>query len=305
MAISLWGVRRRKRRIPRGFIDRKRAAFFAAAVRRYAWHDHELVSVRELAAYAGASVDTFYNRFGSQRAFWYAVATAHFQATIRAMNAEFDPKALGDISPQMIIRRISEHVMNCMAGDTIGITRMAMRFATTAPLAADAFNQYRSALTDRAVELLAPKLNRPGREGEVRTTMSAILGMAADTSWHHNGPLLSSERELMIDRLTRQICRSLRIRTIKRVRSQTMVDRETGPTSTKSPNEALGEADLPIYRKSLQSFENAVHESRRPQVVLSGDSIDPEDARIVSLLYEQPKPRERRPVTPKPRFALL
>lgn len=49
----MWGVRRRKRPILPGFADRKRAAFFAAAARRYAWNDYERVGVRELAGYAG------------------------------------------------------------------------------------------------------------------------------------------------------------------------------------------------------------------------------------------------------------
>jgi len=304
----MWGVRRRKRPILPGFADRKRAAFFAAAVRRYAWNDYERVGVRELGAYAGVSADTFYDRFGSQRAFWYAVATAQFQGAIRAMNREFDPTTWAEAPPQTIIRRIAGHVVNGLAGDTIGITRMAVRLAMTAPRAAEAFEEYRSALTDRAVTLLAPKLKLKlaDQEEVVRQGMRAVLAVAADTSWRHSGPLLRRERESMINDLTDQMCRSLGISNTKAGRSTNAVEeRETEPAMIAIFREALQERDLPIYRRNLKAFEKAVNDSRKPKVTLSGRFIDPEDARTVSLIYEQPKPRERRLRKIKRRFRLL
>lgn len=306
MAKSLWGVRRRKRPILPGFADRKRAVFFAAAVRRYAWQDYERVGVRELAGYAGVSADTFYDRFGSQRAFWYAVATAQFQAAIRATDREFDLKTWAEAAPETIVRPIARHVVSGMTSDTIGITRMAVRLAMTAPKAAEAFHEYRTLLTERAVKLLAPKLKFPDREEVVRQAMRAVLAMAADTSWRHTGPLLRHERESMINDLTGLMCRSLGISTIKPGRSTNAIEeRETEPAMIAIFREALQDSDLPIYGRNLKAFEKAVNDSRKPKVTLSGRFIDPEDAHTVSLMYEQPKPRERGVRKVKRRFRLL
>jgi AcrR family transcriptional regulator len=305
MATSMWGIRRRKRPVAPGFADRKRAAFFTAAVRRYAWNDYERVGIRELARYAGVSVATFYDRFGSLRAFRYAVATAHFQAAARSLDREFDPKAWPDAPPQTIGRRIAWHVVSSVAGDTIGITRMTVRLAMTAPRAAQAYEGYRSTLTEHAVRLLAPKLKVADPKKTVRQAMCALLAVATDTAWRHYGPLLKGERQSLAEELAGHMSRSLGFRdTAAEGSSASPGADETLPMMI---FRGVRQSDLPIYRKNLRLFEQAVNEPYRPKAKPSGGFLDPEDALAVSLPDEEPPPRRpRRPShKPKKRFRLI
>jgi AcrR family transcriptional regulator len=306
----MWGARRRRRPIRPGFADGKRAAFRSAAVRRYAWEDYERIEVRKLAREAGVSVYTFYNRFGGLEAFWYALAGSQFQAATRAMDRELDPKAWGDAPPGKIIRRIVEHVVTGMDCDTIGITRMCVRLAMTAPKAAESFRDYRSAITDRAIELLAPKLDAPDPKEAVRQAMRMVLAIAADTSWHHHGPLLSRERELMIDEITSLMCVSLGLpKPRKSINRFAVVDVEKAINAS---FETALQDELPIYKVDLKAFEKAVNSSSKPMPSLGHEYIkirkhvgkrkweeikvpilNPDDAWILNTKKEIPKSDRR------------
>ncbi len=305
----MWGLWRRKRPIRPGFADGKRAAFRMAAIRRYAWEDYEHVEIRKLAREAGTSIFTFYNRFGSLEAFWYALAGAQFQAATRAMESEFDPKAWGDAPPGKIIRRIVEHVVTGMDCDSIGITRLCIRLCTTAPKAAESFRDYRSAITDRAVELLAPKLEATDPKEAVRQAMRMVLAVASDMAWHHNGPLLSRERELMIEEVTGLMCRSLSVQKLrKRINHFALVDEEKAMIA--SFENALQD-ELPIYKVDLKAYEKAVNSASRPMPSLGNEFgmmqkrvggkwekvkvpiVNPVDAGILDTKKERPKSDKR------------
>src|SRR5665213_744887 len=306
----MWGARRRRRPIRPGFADGKRGAFRSAAVRRYAWEDYERIEVRKLVREAGLSGYTFYNRFGSLEAFWYALAGTQFQAATRAMDREFDPKTWGDAPPGKIIRRIVEHVVTGMDCDTFGITRMCVRLAMTAPKAAESFRDYRSAITDRAVELLAPKLEAPDPKEAVRQSMRMALAIAADTSWHHNGPLLSRERESMIDEVTGLMCRSLGVQ--KPRKSINRFEMENTEKATIASFEKALQDELPIYKVDLKAFEKAVSSSAKPMPSLGNEFakirkhvgkrkweedkfpiVNPEDAGILDTNNERQKSDRR------------
>jgi hypothetical protein len=233
------------------------------------------------------------------------------------MDREFDPKAWGDASPEKIIRRIVEHVVRGMNGDTIGITRMAVRLAMTAPKAAESFCDYRSAITDRAVKLLAPKIKLADPKEAVRQAMRMVLAIAADVSWHHNGPLLSRERELMIDEVKGLMCRSLGLDNTKGRRRSAFEADDTEKAMNASFQAALLD-ELPIYKVDLKAFEKAVSSSSKPMPSVSNEFVtmrkrvgkrkweaakipivNPEDAAILDTKKERPKSDRRKKPKPK------
>lgn len=294
----MWGVRRRRRSIQPGFADGKRGAFRMAAIQLYAWRDYEGVTIRDLAREARVCAATFNDRFGGLEGFWYAMAGAQFQAATRAMKRELNSDALGDASPEKIVRKIVEHVVTGMDCQTIGITRMAVKLGTTAPRAAESFRDYRTAITDRAVKLLDDKLKLADPEGAVRPAMRAVLAIAADTSWHHYGPLMSQERETMIDELKGLMCRSLGLDSTKGRKSINRFEADdTEKTMIASVNAALRD-QLPIYKVDLRALEKAAKASRKQEVKLTGRGINADDGFI---LYARDRKRELEKRLPKPK----
>ena len=275
-----------------------------AAIQLYAWRDYESVTIRDLAREARVCAATFNDRFGGLEAFWYAVAGAHFQAASRAMKRELNSDALSDASPEKIVRRIVEHVVTGMDCQTIGITRLAVKLSTTAPKAAESFRDYRTAITDRAVKLLEDKLKLANPEVAVRQAMRAVLAIAADTSWHHYGPLLSQERETMIDELKGLMCRSLGLDSTKgRKRINRFEADDTEKAMIASVNAALQD-QLPIYKVDLKELEKAVKASRKQEVKLTGIGINYDDGFI---LYARDRKRElaKRFQKPNHRYGVL
>ena len=170
-----------------------------------------------------------------------------------AMNREFVPEAWGDASPEKIIRRIVEHIVTGLDGDSIGITRMCVKMDMNAPLAAKPFRDYRAAITDRAVKLLEDKVKAADPKEAIRQAMRAALAIAVDTAWHHNGPLLSRERELMIDEVKGLMCRSLGLDSTKG-RRRGAFDKEDAEKAMIASFEAPLHDQLPIYKTDLKAI---------------------------------------------------
>ncbi len=175
----------------------------------------------------------------------------------------------------------------------------------TAPKAAKSFRDYRSAITDRAVELLEPKIEAADPKEAMRQAMRMVLAIAADTSWHHNGPLLSRERELMIDEVTGLMCRSLNVQKLrKRINHFGLANEEKAMIAS---FEAALQDQLPIYKADLKAYEKAVSSSSKPMPSLGNEFgmmqkrvggkwekvkvpiVNPEDAGILDTKKERPK----------------
>jgi hypothetical protein len=143
------------------------------------------------------------------------------------------------------------------------------------------------------VKLLEDKVKVADPKEAIRQAMRAALAIAVDTSWQHNGPLLSRERELMIDEVKGLMCRSLGLDSTKG-RRRGAFDKEDAEKAMIASFEAPLHEQLPIYKTNLKELEKAVNASRKPEVKLStGRGINPDDAYILYKRNRKPEVEKR------------
>jgi len=190
-------VRSIKRRIKVGLQEQRTYHLYQACGRMLASQDYEQISVAKLAKEAGCSVGAFYSRFHNKDRFLHFVITSRFRNATDALNREVATKEPRKESAQKIVRRIVEHVVERLSSKTAaGVTRAALKLATTKPEALEPLLRYRSAVTERAVELLD---DLPPRS--VRMTMQTVLATVTDAVLQDAGPLQAGSTR-MVDALT-------------------------------------------------------------------------------------------------------
>jgi len=172
--------------------------FFNSAALRLSWEDYERVSVGMICRNAPSTLFTFYRRFPSMPAFEYALVRVTFLEMTRGFGRELAPEAWKDAKPQAIIFRLVDMVIaNTMSVPVIGVIQLAMRIRMSKPKGAEPYIQFRSAVIDRAVELLSPKLEIPNAKESVRNAIQMLFAMATDEAWRRGIPIQTErKREL-------------------------------------------------------------------------------------------------------------
>jgi len=198
--VPAWrGRRHRELRVTgRGGRHGRTMTFFNSAAWRLSWEDYEKVSVATVCRNAHSTPYTFYKRFPSRPAFEYALVRVTFLEMTGGFNRAMAPETWKDATPQAIIfRLVDEIVANTLSAPAIGVIQLAMRIRMSKPKGAEPYIGYRSAVIDRAVELLFPKLEIPNAKESVRTAFKMLLAMATDEAWRHGIPFQTErKREL-------------------------------------------------------------------------------------------------------------
>lgn len=160
--------------------DDKTAALYCAACDLLAANDFDSISVARFARKGGCSVGALYGRFADKNAFLRFVIARSFRQARDMAERDLSDAALEGIAYGQTVRTIVEHVSSRLAEcETAGIVRAAIKLGFADPKAREPFDEYRNAVTDRALELLAPHLKRGG-EDAVREAMQIVLGSLTD-----------------------------------------------------------------------------------------------------------------------------
>ncbi len=274
--------------------------FLAAAARRLAWEDYEKVSVAMICRDARSTLHTFYRRFPNKPALMYAAVLVTFRERLKAFSRTMAAETWKDASPQTIVYRlVDEIVASTLTVPTIGITQLAMRLGMSKPLAAKPYLEFRTAIIDRSVELLAPKLKVPNAMESVRTAMQMVLAMAADEAWRHGIPVTTGRKRNLAETCADMVLRYLGLPAGKRDIARTGALHAIEPAFP----ERL-QISYAINKRSLKRYAKRVNASRKPEFILD-DPIDPENAVILTTKAERCKTEKPMKRPRKRRFKLL
>lgn len=183
-------VRSAKRRIRDGRRDGRTFALFSAAERLLTRYDYERVSVARLAKEGDCSVGAFYCRFRTKDSFLYFLISSSFRDAKDRMERDLGIASTQRVPTFALIRRIVEHVISRIGNDKMaGITRAATKLATVKPTVQEAVLEYRTAVMDRAVDLLAPRFTKHELSRKIREAVQIILATVADSALENSGPL--------------------------------------------------------------------------------------------------------------------
>ncbi|MDE2165922.1 MAG: hypothetical protein KGJ66_06255 [Alphaproteobacteria bacterium] len=287
--------RRRRRATGRGGRHGRTMNFLGALARRLAWEDYEKVSVAMICRDARSTLHTFYRRFPNKRALEYAAIYVTFKERIKAFDRAMTPGTWKDASPQTIVYRlVDEIIASTLTVPTIGITQLALRLGMSKPVAVEPYLKFRTAVADRAVELLAPKLTIPKPQKSIRMAMEMVLAMAADEAWRHEIPLTASRERKLAETYSDIVLRYLGLSPGKR----SVADTALRPADAEFPEKL--QFEYAVNRSALRAYEKKVNASRKPEFTL-GHPIDVEDAVTLATKAERRKtekpikrPRKRR-----------
>jgi len=202
-------IRGGKRRIKKGLRDQRTFNLYTAGRRLLAKDDYERVSVASIAGAAGVSVGAFYERFPTKDAFLAMVIQERFtQATQRAEET-FEPRAWRCRKPAEIAHAVVEHSVSTLHGAGAGVVRAAMKRGHLDPAHLAPLTQYRAAVAEHAVGLLAQRV-RGVRDPAfvVRAMVQMVLATALDALVQDQGPLRAGRRK-MVDTMSAMLIRSL------------------------------------------------------------------------------------------------
>lgn len=195
-------VRSAKSRIRRGLKDGRTWALYEAALRLLARRDYEQISIAKFSREAGCSVGAFYGRFRDKNGFLYMVVSSAFHALTDRAARDLDPKHWRGMARDKVVEGIVRHIVTHMSSArAAGATRAALKLATINPEALEPLLEYRAAVADHAVSLLAPRLSFDDAAGAIRVAVQLIFGMVIDTTLSNAGPLRAGSRR-MINTLT-------------------------------------------------------------------------------------------------------
>jgi len=265
--------------------------FFNSAAWRLSWEDYEKVSVATICRNARSTPYTFYKRFPSRPAFEYALVRVTFLEMTRGFGRELAPEAWKDATPQAIIFRLVDKVIaNTMSVPTIGVIQLAMRIRMSKPKGAEPYIQFRSAVIDRAVELMSPKLEIPNAKESVRNAIQMLFAMANDEAWRSGIPIQTERKRELAGIYSNLIFRCLGLPPGKRDSKDFGTDE---PYASGLPEQL--QITYGITKYHLYEYARDVKASKRPE--FRADTV--EDAIILmtrkeSLRTEHPrKPRKR------------
>ena len=170
--------------------DGKSVALTEAGIRLLARKDYDALSMAWIAREAGCSVGALYARYPDKNAYLYRVIGDAFRSMTDNAKLVLDGSRWPRESGAFIAKQVVNHVTAQMTTPrAAGIIRATMKLATVKPLALDLFEDYHSAVTDRAVALLAGK-SRNVSAGAVRVGMQIVLGAITDAVLRkHPGPM--------------------------------------------------------------------------------------------------------------------
>ncbi len=294
--VPAWrGKRHRELRVTgRGGRHGRTMTFFNSAAWRLSWEDYERVSVGMICRNAHSSQDTFYKRFSGRPAFEYGLVRVTFLEMTRGFNRAMAPETWKDATPQAIIfRLVDEIVANTLSAPAIGVIQLTMRIRMSKPKGAEPYIQFRSAVIDRAVELLSPKLEIPNAKESVRTAFQMRFALATDEAWRHGIPLQSERKRELAGIYSNLIFRCLNLRPGKRD------SKDLGafhPFVSGFPEQL--QINYGITKYHLYEYARDVNASRKPEF----KADNPEDALILmtrkeSLKTEKPIKRKRKRIS--------
>jgi len=182
--------RHAKRRIKKGQRDQRTFKLHHAARRLLAEKDHEQISVAQLAGAAGISVGAFYQRFSNKDAFLGRVVHEGLHNAQQQMERELDPERWQRSTAGEVTQAIVEAMMRGLHGPGAGVVRAALKRGHLDRKKLEPLLRYRTALTDSAVALLAPRLKGVRHpERAVRSAMQIAEATALDALLHDAGTL--------------------------------------------------------------------------------------------------------------------
>jgi|SRR5271165_3514031 len=187
---SLFGRTKSKPRIKEGMQDQRRYELYRAGCRLLARHDHEQISVAQIARAAGISVGAFYQRFPDKDAFLGRVVSHRLSGARERMERELDPERWQRRSTGAVTQAIVKEMMRGLHGPGAGVVRAALKRGYTDRTKLEPLLHYRAALADRAVALLAHRAKHVKKpERAVRAAMQMAEAMALDALLHDEGTL--------------------------------------------------------------------------------------------------------------------
>src|ERR1700722_15541567 len=303
--VPAWrGKRHRELRVTgRGGRHGRTMNFFGSAARRLAWEDYQKVSFAMICWNARSTPYTFYKRFPSRPAFEYALVLVTFREMTKAFNREMDPKAWKDATPQAIVYRLVDEVIaSTMTVLTLGVTQLAIRIAMSKPKGAEPYINYREVICDRAVELLAPKLDIRKPKEAIWAIFQMVLAIATDEAWRHGIPFKTEQKWELAETYSDLILRYFQLPPSKRD------PKDFGIISPPDHSEFPENLQIAhgIYKPSLRRYERAKNRSRKPLFRLdhSGEVLDAliMETRKENLKTEKPQKRQQKQ---KRRFRML
>ncbi|MGD9729890.1 MAG: hypothetical protein AB7V39_26405, partial [Nitrospiraceae bacterium] len=133
-----------------------------------------------MAKAGGCSVGAFYGRFPNKKAFLdFLIRETFRQAEKRAENT-LSENAVLKTSLEKSARKIAVYFSEKFSdAEFAGVIRTAIKLGFSDPKSRAPFEEYREAVTERAIEVLAPHLRR-GSEARVREAMKAVIGILTD-----------------------------------------------------------------------------------------------------------------------------
>lgn len=188
--------RRRGKRIQAGLQDGKTFALYRAACGLLASNDFEDISVARIANAGGCSVGAFYGRFPNKKAFLDFLTRETFrQAEKRAENTLSENAAIKtslEKSTQKIAAYFSEKFSDA---EFSGVIRTAIKLGFSDSKSRAPFDEYREAVTESVIEVLAPHLRRGG-EARAREAMQAVIGILTDAVISESPPMQPGTRRM-------------------------------------------------------------------------------------------------------------
>ena len=285
-----------KRRIKQGLRDQRTFNLHRAGVRLLDAHDHEQVSVAQLAQEAGISVGAFYQRFPNKEAFLGRLVHERMGAAERTLDRDLDPARWRDRSAGAITRAIVTTTLQSLQGPGAGVVRAALQRGHSdreklAPLV-----RYRTAVADRAVALLAPRVkdvHRPDRA--VRATVQIVLATSLDALLH-DADVLRPGHQRVVDVLSTMMLRLLDLRADARLWKGADAGDEPAPADDADDDALLEmpiEEVVAIEVPELSPVEP--RQRRRPAAKVSErlPVIRPAQVRPVPEETAEPPPRRR------------
>ncbi|HXJ01394.1 MAG TPA: TetR/AcrR family transcriptional regulator [Micropepsaceae bacterium] len=252
-------VHKAKRRIKGGRKDSRTHALFEAGIILLARQDYELVSIAGIVREAGCSVGAFYGRFPDKNAYLYQLIASAFHTLTDDANLVLDKARWPRASDSVVAHHIVSYVVTKLASKRAsGVIRATIKLATVRPATLDLFRDYRNAVTERAVFLLAPRAG--DRSSAVRAAMQIVFATVTDGLLQNGNMPLKANSKRMVDALTGVIVGCLdSSHTGQWAGSESDNEDSTENESEKAP-------DLPAGRMAVYDPSDRVYRSTAPSL---------------------------------------
>jgi AcrR family transcriptional regulator len=190
--------RRTKRQIRVIVRDWRTRRLYEAARHLLAHDDLEQVTVARIAAEAGVSVGAFYERFPSKDNFLGRLIDRQLRGATDSIEQELNLRTWGHRDPEDIVRAIVEHIVSTLHGADAGIVRTALKRGASWPAYLEPLAEYRRMVAQRAVSLLAHRVQGVGNPKlAVRAIIQMLHATMLDALLQDHGPLRAGRPEIV------------------------------------------------------------------------------------------------------------